>query len=376
MKKITVFFLCLYLFSISSLNAFAEDKPTISAASAIVMTADTGTVIYENNAYQKRAMASITKIMSALITIESGDLDTPFTVNSEAIKIEGSSMGLLEGDIVTKRVLCYGMLLPSGNDAANAAAVAVGGSVEEFVELMNERAKQIGMQNTHFVTPSGLDADGHYTTSYDMAILARTALKNSIFAKMCATSSIEVQYGNPPYRRWLSNSNKMLHLYDGAIGVKTGFTDNAGRTLVSAAKRDGVTLICVTLSAPNDWDDHTALLNYGFSKVKAQTIDYDFGSLNIDVVGSTEKSVGAVPYTKPSVSVIDGKIPELTGKIYIDQFLYAPVCAGDVVGKVEFYNGENKVTEVTLVASGDVACNTEVKQSTFDKIKKFFKKLF
>ncbi len=256
----------------SVLSASVSSEPQIAARAAVVVEYETGRVLYEKNASLQLPMASTTKIMTTLLTLESGNIDEWFTVDSEAIKVEGSSMGLSEGKVVTKRILCYGMMLPSGNDAANAAAVAVSGSIEAFVRLMNEKAENFGLLDTHFVTPSGLDdyTDEHYSTALDMANLTRLALSDETFREICGTSSICLQFGDGE-SFWLSNSNKLLSSCDGVIGVKTGFTDKAGRCLVSACERDGVTLICVTLSDPNDWYDHTNLYDYCFSKVGAVT---------------------------------------------------------------------------------------------------------
>ncbi|MBQ4100232.1 MAG: D-alanyl-D-alanine carboxypeptidase, partial [Oscillospiraceae bacterium] len=206
----------------------------VSANSAVLIEMQTGKVLYEKNAHQKLSMASTTKIMTALLTLESQNLDTYFTVNPKVIQVEGTSMGLLEGDQVTLRALAYGMLLASGNDAANSAAVAVGGSIDAFVAMMNERAKLLGMKNTSFKTPSGLDDDGHYSTAYDMALLASAALSNPDFVEICSKETAKIKYGNPPYDRWLKNHNKLLTGYDGTISVKTGFTKKSGRCLVSA----------------------------------------------------------------------------------------------------------------------------------------------
>ena len=232
-------------------------------------------------------MASTTKIMTALLTIEAGDLDKPFTVDSYAVQVEGTAMGLKPGDIVTRRALVYGMMLPSGNDAANAAAVNISGSLSAFAQKMNEKAKQLGMTNTNFVNPSGLDADGHYTTAYDLAILTQAALQNPLFREVCRQREFQVDFGNPPYTRTLKNSNKLLRFYPDCIGVKTGFTDNARRCLVSAAEKNGVTLIAVTLNDPDDWDDHTALLEYGFSLVQLRAISASLEPMTIPVVGGT-----------------------------------------------------------------------------------------
>jgi D-alanyl-D-alanine carboxypeptidase/D-alanyl-D-alanine carboxypeptidase (penicillin-binding protein 5/6) len=256
----------------------ALPAPEISAVSAIVIDAESGKVLFAKNCSEIRAIASLTKVMTTLLTIEAGieagDLDRQFTVDNCAIHVEGTSMGLLEGDIVTRRALCYGMMLPSGNDASNAAAVSVAGSVPEFVKLMNTRARQIGMSDSTFANPHGLDQCGHLSTARDMAILTRYALHLSpepvreLFREICGSESVRLEFGNPPYRRWLKNNNKLLHMCEGGIGVKTGFTDSARRTLISASERDGATLIVVTLNAPDDWNDHIAMFDYGFKKME------------------------------------------------------------------------------------------------------------
>ena len=243
----------------------AAEAPAVSAKGCVLMDAQTGYILFEQNAQEKLPMASTTKIMTTLLTLESGDLDTPFVVDSDAICVEGSSMGLLPGDTVTKRALCVGMLLPSGNDGANAAAVRVGGSIPAFLEMMNARARQIGMTRSCFASPSGLDEEGHGASAYDMALLAREALRNPEFSEICCRQTMTVCYGNPPYARTLTNTNKLLGMDDTVIGVKTGFTDAAGRCLVSACRRQERTLICVTLNDRNDWEEHSALYDYGFA---------------------------------------------------------------------------------------------------------------
>jgi D-alanyl-D-alanine carboxypeptidase/D-alanyl-D-alanine carboxypeptidase (penicillin-binding protein 5/6) len=254
-------------------------QPTVSAASAIVVDAASGKVLFAKSCSEVRAIASLTKVMTTLLTLEAGDLDTPFAVNNAAIHVEGTSMGLRENDIVTRRALCYGMMLPSGNDASNAAAVSVAGSIPAFVELMNARAREIGMTDTTFANPHGLDQAGHLSTARDMAILTAYAMHGSgvseLFREIASSRSVRLEYGNPPYSRRLSNNNKLLHMYEGCIGVKTGFTDAARRTLISAAHRNGRTLIAVTLNAPDDWNDHASMLNYGFEKVEILYRNYE-----------------------------------------------------------------------------------------------------
>ena len=322
----------------------------VSAASAVLINADTGTVIYGKNADQQRAMASTTKIMTALLTAEAGELDKKFTVDSYAVNVEGTSMGLKAGDIVTRRGLLYGMLLPSGNDAANAAAVSVSGSMSSFVELMNKRAAELGLAGTRFVNPSGLDANGHYTTAYDLARLAAYALENPVFAEICRCSDAQVEYGNPPYLRWLANSNKMLWQYEGCIGVKTGFTDNARRCLVSAAERNGVRLICVTLNAPDDWDDHRKMLDYGFEQVKPTEIVLP-SPVCVPVIGGYEQDVMLVLRDNVMLSLSEQESKKVTMELYAQPFLYAGFGAGSTAGTVRIYLDGEPVQEVELVTS-------------------------
>ncbi|MBP5605991.1 MAG: D-alanyl-D-alanine carboxypeptidase, partial [Ruminiclostridium sp.] len=292
MKLLSVLAAVTIAFFSLSTRAYAA-PPEISAGCAVVINADTLGVLYGKNESVRHAMASTTKIMTALLTLESGDPDTEFTADSMAIRVEGTSMGLREGDIVTRRALCYGMLLPSGNDAANAAAVNIAGSLDAFAGLMNERAKRIGMNDTHFVNPSGLDADGHYTTAYDMALLAAEAMKNEDFRAICSLRSAKTDFGNPPSPRTLYNSNRLLSMYDGCIGIKTGFTENAGRCLVSAAERDGCTLIAVTLGAPDDWNDHRKMLDLGFGMISPT--DVRLNSFSAELVGGYQENVSLIP---------------------------------------------------------------------------------
>lgn len=324
----------------------------VSAVSAILIEADTGTVLFSKNEKEHRQIASTTKIMTALLTLEAGEPDKEFQVDSAAIKVEGTSMGLREGDKVTRRALCYGMLLPSGNDAANAAAVNISGSKTAFAKLMNSRAKEIGMSDTNFVTPSGLDAEGQYSCAYDLALLAREAMNNKNFADICALSKAKVAFGNPVSERWLVNSNKLLTSYDGCIGVKTGFTDSARRTLVSCAERDGVKLIAVTLNAPDDWSDHTKMLDYGFEKVKMCDFTYDASGLILPVIGADKQTVG-VKCDNVQLPLCDEQKEKVTVKVYLPGFVYAGLSAGDKVGEICYeLNGETvAVTELKAAES-------------------------
>lgn len=335
----------------TAVTAFAA--PEVSAQAAVVMEAGTFEVLFEKNAYEKRPMASTTKIMTTLLTLESGDLDTEFTVDSDAIHVEGSSMGLQEGDTVTKRALCYGMLLPSGNDAANAAAVAVAGSIPDFAKQMNARAARIGMTHTCFVTPSGLEGEGHGASAFDMALLTREALQNPEFRSICSQRSAKVRFGNPPYDRTLYNSNKLLGMYDGVIGVKTGFTDEAGRCLVSACERGGITLICVTLHASDDWNDHMRLYDAIFPLLEERTLAVP-ENLTMPVAGGCADSVFMCAAHPLTVGWKIGETPDISAKLEYAPFVCAPVQKGMILGAIRYERGGRVIGEVPLTAGEDV----------------------
>lgn len=358
-------------------KASAVSPVGISAKAYALIEAQSGKIIVGKNENTKLPMASTTKIMSALLLIESGDLDSRFKVNNDAIMVEGSSMGLRADDIVTKRDLCCGMLLPSGNDAANETAYLLAGGAEDFAKLMNKRAEQIGMKNTNFVTPSGLHDDDHYSSAYDMAALAREAMKNETFRGICGSAKVKLEFGNPPYERWLVNTNKLLSLYDGCIGIKTGFTDEAGRCLVSAAERNGATLICVTLNASDDWNDHIKLLDYGFSVTESRRADFDFSGLYVDVAGGDRERVRLVPSDIPLYTVLNGEMPEATFDYTAERFLYAPVAEGKKAGTIRFYaDGELIGTSDLTAAESCGAVIKERKLSLYEKIIDWIKKRF
>ena len=367
MKKLGILIAFVVMLTIGNFTANAEDLSEISAKGAVVISAQTGEVVFGKNENMKLPMASTTKIMSALIVLENGNLDESFTVDAQAIKVEGSSMGLREGDVVTLRDLCYGMLLPSGNDAANAAAVRVAGSVDKFVGMMNERAEQMGLESTHFVTPSGLDdnTDEHYSTALDMAKLAREAMKNEDFREICSCTNAKLHFGNPPFDRWLTNSNKLLKMCDGCIGIKTGFTDKAKRCLVSACQRDGCELICVTLNAPDDWNDHSKLYDCCFNYFSSQKLDIDNSKLKVNVAGGENDQVSCVTKTASAV-LLNGRADKVTAKIHIPRFVYAPVKQGDVVGRAEYYYDGILVAQEDIVAGADVEYKKSEKPGFFE----------
>ena len=249
------------------LPAQAADAPTVSAGRGVMMDADTGELLWERHPDDPSLIASTTKIMTAFLACEAGELERPVRIPVEAVGVEGSSLYLREGEVLSREELLLGTMLQSGNDAALALAIDTAGSEEAFVARMNERARQLGLQNTHYANPHGLDMEGNYSSARDLALLTARALQNSDFRRVSATRSALVT-GN----RALSNHNKLLWRCPGCIGVKTGYTRAAGRLLVSAAEREGRRLICVTINDPDDWQDHMNLLDWGFEQYERRQL--------------------------------------------------------------------------------------------------------
>jgi D-alanyl-D-alanine carboxypeptidase/D-alanyl-D-alanine carboxypeptidase (penicillin-binding protein 5/6) len=356
----------------------AVSQPEISAKAAVLISADTGEVVYAKNCNEKLPMASTTKIMTVLLCLESGGLYDKFVVDSNAIKVEGSSMGLQEDDIVTKYALCCGMLLPSGNDAANAAAVRIAGSIERFAEMMNERARKLGLSRTYFVTPSGLDGEGHGSSAYDMAMLAREALRNEMFRSICSQDSIKLEFGNPPYVRWLKNTNKLLGMYDGVYGVKTGFTDEAGRCLVSACERDGKDLICVTLNDRNDWNDHIAMYDYGFDTVRVLDVPLP-ADMSVDIVGGESERLHLMPKeSSVRVCTLAGNEKDIHFTLLSAPFVYAPISYGEEAARlrISFMGREVETARLYAAESIHEAEKIPEKKGILTKTKEFFGRIF
>ena len=333
--------------------------PEVSAQSAVVLTADTGTVLFEKDGHTPRPVASTTKIMTALLALEAAQErgDPLVDITQEMVAVEGSSMGLQAGDSISLTGLAAGMLLASGNDAANAAALYLDGSLESFAARMNQRAAALGMEDTHFVTPSGLDGEdaqglGHLSTAYDMALLARAALENQAFRQLCSSPSLAVEFAEPVKRVTYTNHNKLLAQYQGCVGVKTGFTKEAGRCLVSAAERDGALLIAVTLNAPNDWEDHTALLDYGFTQVEPYQLAGGDVRLTVPVVGSPVEVVSLRGSNGGEVTLPLGQGAQVERVVHAPKFLYAPVEAGEQVGEICWYLEGQLLGSAPLTAAG------------------------
>jgi len=344
----------------------------VSAKSAALIEVSSRELVYGMNENEKLPMASTTKIMTSLLTLESGIKNDTIITTEDMLKVEGTSMGLLPGDTVSVKDLVYGMLLASGNDAANVAAMTVGGDLQKFSQLMNARAQQIGMKHTNFVTPSGLDEEGHYSTAYDMALLGAEAISNPAFRSICCSENALLSYGNPPYPRTLTNHNRLLKTYDPAIGIKTGFTKKSGRCLVSAAEKDGVTLVAVTLNAPNDWDDHIKMFEYGFSQYKSVALDADLSNIFLDVVGAKDDKVALQCATQPQMTLKTSESEQVVRIIELSHFEYAPIEQGKVVGTVSYYIEDDLVCETQIVTAQSVESNTVEKKKPVEIEKKSF----
>lgn len=314
-----------------------------SAKSAIMIEADTGRILYSKNSEQQLPMASTTKIVTAITVIDNCDnLDEVVKIDNKAVGVEGTSIYLRKGEQLTVRELLYGLMLRSGNDAATALAIHIGGTVENFCEMMNKTAQNCGATNSNFVNPHGLDAKGHYTTAKDLAIITAYALDNPDFAEIVSTKSKTI--GDGESTRLLMNKNKLLSKLDGCIGVKTGFTNDAGRCLVSACERDELKLVCVVFNCGPMFEESEDLLELGFDKFKMCEILPPYKSMdNIPVENGVKDYVGSYSRKGLSLPLTKEEESNLNIQIELEQTLVAPVEKDKVVGKVEVYAGKHLI---------------------------------
>lgn len=353
---------------------FVAKQPALalstSAEAVILMELESGRVLYAENIHEEMLIASITKLMTALLAMESQvALSEVVTITAESVGVEGSSLYLEEGDTFSLEGLLYGLLLHSGNDAATAIALACGGTVEEFVTLMNEKAEELGMTHSQFQNPHGLNQEGHYSSAYDMALLAQACLSNEALAQIVATKSVQID------GRSFTNKNKLLWNYEGCVGMKTGYTELAGRTLVSAATRDGMTLICVTLNDRNDWVDHSKLFDYGFEQ-------YHMYSVAEELLVEMPLHQGLTPFVE--VGLLSelryplNKEEELLVQIdWTAHSALAPVAQGqNAGGLLTAYVNEEKVIEKELVYLSSRENILGEEDGFFGKLSKQFGKAF
>lgn len=334
--------------------------PSVSAGSAI-LTDESGLVLFEKNADERSLIASTTKIMTALLVCEDGDLAHVVRVPAEAAGVEGSSMYLKAGERLTVRELLNGLMLSSGNDAAIALAIASAGSAEKFVRRMNERAERLGLANTHFANPNGLDDPENYSTARELAALAACAMRNETFREIVSQRSAKAA------GRTLTNHNRLLWLYEGADGVKTGYTLAAGRILVSSAVRRGRRLVAVTIRDRDDWNDHAALLDYGFGLLEDKEL-LPAGQVvgQIPVVSGGKATVKLKIREPLRLSLFPGEQPEL--RLCAPRFAYAPAVSGEAAGYLEILSDGTVLARQTVYYGETVARAAAAKKSLWQRI--------
>lgn len=350
-----------YLISLSFLIAPIEvyggeiDPPKVVAKSAIVMDQKSGRILYGKDINEKLPMASTTKIMTALLALEYGNLNDIVTISKRASSTSGSSIWLLPGEKVKISDLLYGLMLNSGNDAATAIAEHIGGSVDRFADMMNKKAKEIGAQNTHFVTPSGLDIGikDHYTTAYDLALITRYAFNNyPKFAEIVSTKEKTIPWEGREYDRYLRNHNKMLWQYDGCDGVKTGYTKKAGRCLVSSATKNGHRLISVVLNSGPMWDDSKKILDYSFNTYKPINIITKGDIIKTILVNKGKNRYLQLVYGEDfELPVAKDENLKLKINLSLPKYVNAPIVIGQKIGSADILLEGKLVGTVNIVAN-------------------------
>lgn len=333
-------------------------EPDIPAAAAFLLDPETGDVLYEKNPDTPLPMASTTKIITAVLVLENADLEERVTVSRQASSVGESSAWLEEGEVLTVKDLLYALLLQSANDAAVALAEHVGGSVERFVEMMNERARELGAENTHFANPHGLDQEGHYTTARDLAAIASHAMHLPFFRRIVATSSYQIPWPGHQWPRVFENHNRFLSMYPYATGIKTGYTRGAGKCLVASAEKEGRELISVILNDENYWEDTVTLMNYGFDDHVRVEFLYGDQPLGVVKVGDfPRREVEAVPTRDLVFTVRVDRLDDfMTAELNYREWLPYPVQKGQEVGYIQVGEGEEGGRVEPLVSAEERAC--------------------
>jgi D-alanyl-D-alanine carboxypeptidase (penicillin-binding protein 5/6) len=333
--------------------------PDTAARGAVVMDVASGRVLYQKNPHEKMPMASTTKIMTAILAIEKGHLQDIVTISDRAYGVEGSSIYLERGEKITLENLLYGLMLRSGNDAAVAIAEHIGGSVDKFVEMMNEKALEIGARNTHFVNPNGLHHKEHYTTAYDLALISAYAMKNPVFRTIVATKYKRIPWEGHEWDRVMQNKNRILWEYEGGNGIKTGYTKAANRCLAAAAQRNNMQLVSVVLNCHSWFDDSMALLDYGFKEYHPhQVFTNDQVLGEIDVRNGSEKKIPMMIREGVVLPLKEGEEKKIEVKIQVPFALKAPVKAGTRIGVVDVRLGDELRIRRGIYVDQDVRENS------------------
>lgn len=340
---------------------FSVPGYAISAKSAVLLDCTTGRILYSKDMDRRSLIASTTKIMTALIVCEQCNVLDRMKIPKEAVGIEGSSLYLQEGEVLTIQELLYGMMLHSGNDAAVALAIYCGGTVESFVQMMNDKAHSLGLTNTHFENPNGLDGQQHYSTARDLSVLAAYAMQNPIFEKIVSTKTIKIGARN------LKNHNKLLWNVEGADGVKTGYTKAAGRILVSSAVRQQRRLVAVTICAPNDWQDHQLLYEDGFSQYQTRSL-ITRGSIlgSVEIAGGTCDKVELVAKDSFSYALRQDEVTTIC--LPSPGFVYAPVAFGQAAGYAQIFLGDQRIGSIPLVYGNTVEQEKQQEQKSWQRL--------
>ncbi len=352
-SKLIISLVLILLVTMSSFSTSNGYSRAISAQSAIVIDSVTGRVLYEKNSNAKKPMASTTKIMTALVALEKCKLDEIVEVPKEAVGVEGSSIYLEYDEKITIKDLLYGLMLRSGNDAAVAIAIHVGGSVEDFAELMNKKAKEIGALNTNFTNPNGLHSDKHYTTAYDLALITREAFKSNTFKEIVKT---KLYVADREGYKYFYNKNKTLSQYNGGDGVKTGYTMAAGRCLVTSASREDMQLIGVVLNAPNWFQDCYRLLDSSFEEyTSSKIIEKNAVLKNIFVNNGKKESTSVVSFKDVVIPLKENELEKISTVFELDDMIQAPVKRGQKIGEVKIYLDEKLMYTLDLYTREDIA---------------------
>ncbi|HBT20494.1 MAG TPA: D-alanyl-D-alanine carboxypeptidase [Peptococcaceae bacterium] len=354
----TTILICFLLCFIWTLPTFGEDARSLDiyAEGAVLMDAESGRVLWAKNPHKRLYPASTTKILTAVLAIEKGKLDSTVVVSREAAETEGSAIWLKEGERLTLEDLLYAVLLSSANDAAEAVAEHIGGTQENFVRMMNEKAKAIGARDSHFENPHGLHEESHYTTAYDLALIARYAMTNSTFEKIVATEKKIIPWEGHDWSRLLINKNNLIRnpkLFPGADGIKNGYTKAAGNCLVASATRNGMRLIAVVLNAPNATGEVIKLLDYGFknfSKEKLVNKGEILGSFKVEGYGR----VNLVASKTMGAALREGEKNRIKAVVYAPKKIDHSVRKGDIMGKIKFTVDGETIAVVDLVAAETV----------------------
>ncbi len=376
MKSKSLILGCLMLCFLSLCASFSSFRggfvlaESTSAKSCVVLEGNSGRVLFQKNSNQKLAMASTTKIMTAITAIENcKDLDTKFEISKKAVGVPGTSLYLREGDVYSVKDLLYALMLISGNDASVAIAERVGGSTSEFITMMNDLSKKIGVKNTHFANTHGLDADGHYTTAYDLGVITAYALENPVFREIVSTKNMKIVNKKDDTNRYLKNKNKLLFTLENCVGVKTGFTDDAGRCLVSAVEKDDMRLVCVVLNCGPMFEESASLLKECVSKYKMYNISdfYEYDK-TITVEKGAKKSAKIGTKGEFLYPLTENEIKNLKFVYDYQKTVYAPLKNGSEVGQIETFLGNNLLFSEKIYTIEDIK-----PKSVLQRMKDFFK---